>query len=230
MRPAAFAIALALAQQAAGGATSPPASPEAPKTVLLDRIAAVVGDDVVPESDIERYVRVGFLSRREGESEADYRNRCLDQRVVDLIRERELRRTAGFEPDPREVEEEYRAVSARIAKERGTPFEAILEGAGVPVAEAKGWVRQDMEMKVFVRERLLPAVKVSDAEVEAYYDGPFPVEAAASGLRQLPPLAEVRDDLKVVLRSRKLNAEIERWTAEVREKTRVLVYRRPAAP
>ena len=73
---------------------------------------------------------------------------------------------------------------------------------------------------------MLPDVKVTDAEVEAYYEGTFRAEAASSGLAQLPPLKDVSDDLKAVLRSRKLNAEIDRWTDELRARTRVLVYRR----
>ena len=216
------ALLLVLAQAAA----PPPAPAPTPRPVLLDRIAAVVGDDVIPESDVDRYARVGMLARLEGEEESAYRARCLDQVVVDLLRQRALRRTAGFEPDARDVESRYRDIEARVERERGMPFEAVLDRAGVSRAEAREWVRQDLEMETFVRERLLPAVKVTDAEVEAYYEGTFRAEAASSGLAQLPPLKDVSDDLKAVLRSRKLNAEIDRWTDELRARTRVLVYRR----
>lgn len=218
-------LVLVLAQAVAGPVPVPFPS-EVPRPLLLDRIAAVVGDDVVPESDVERYVKVGMLPRLEDEDQAAYRARCLDQVVVDLLRQRALRRTAGFEPDARDVEARLREVEARIERERGMPFEAVLERAGVSRAEAREWVREDLEVQTFVRERLLPAVKVTDAEVEAYYEGAFRAEAASAGLAQLPPLREVNDELKVVLRSRKLNAEIDRWTDDLRSRTRVLVYRR----
>ena len=181
---------------------------------------------MIPESDVERYARVGMLPRVDDETDEAYRARCLDQVVVDLLRQRALRRTAGFEPDPREVEARYREVESRVERERGMPFEAVLERAGVSRAEARELMRQDLEMQTFVRERLLPAVKVTDAEVEAYYEGTFRAEAAAAKLTQLPPLKEVRDELKIVLRSRRLNAEIDRWTVELRSRTRVVVYRR----
>jgi hypothetical protein len=193
---------------------------------VVDRIAAVVGDDVVPESDVSRYVKVGFLERRDGEDEESYRARALDQRVTDLLRERDLRRTAGFAPDEKAIDARLGEVEARIEKERGMPFEAVLDRAGVSRAEAREWVRADLEIETFVRERLLPAVKISDAEVEAYYEGPFRKEAADRGLTQLPPLKDVRDQLKVVLRERRLNSEIDRWTEDLRARTRILVYRR----
>jgi hypothetical protein len=215
-------LALSFAWLLAGG------SPPGPQ--LLDRIAAVVGDDILLQSDVDRYAALGLVERRAGESDGAYRERILNERVVELLRERELRKTAGFTPDPRDVEARYRLVTERVARERGVPFTEILSSAGVSREEALEWVRRGMAIETFVQERLLPAVKVSDDEMAAFYAGPFQVEAKAKGLAEVPPLREVEDQVRVLLRERKLNAEVERWTDELRQKTRIVVYRRPAAP
>lgn len=208
-----FLLALALAQ--------------APAPVVLDRIAAVVGDDILLESDVERYVAAEVLPRREGEGDEAYRERVLRERIVSLVRERELRKTAGLEPDPRDVAFRLEQLAARVEKESGLPFDAFLERRGVTKGEVTAWLRRGLALEAFTRERLGPVVKVTDAELESFYNGPFRVEAEASGMAELPPLVEVQDEVRFLLRERKLNAEIERWTNELEQKTRILVYRRP---
>ena len=193
---------------------------------VLDRIAAVVGDDVLLESDVERYAAIGLVERRADETDGAYRDRVLFERVEGLVRERELRKTAGFSPDVRDVESRYAALAERVSRERGIPFDQVLLSAGVTRAEALDWIRKGLALKTYVLERLLPAVKVSDQEMEAFYAGPFQVEALAKGLAAVPPLREVEDQVRALLRERKLNAEIERWTDDLRKKTRVVIYRR----
>jgi hypothetical protein len=202
------------------------AAGDAPRPQVLDRIAAVVGDDILLESDVDRYAALGVVEGRAGEDHTAYRERILNERVVELLRERELRKTAGFTPDARDVEARYRAVADRVSKERGIPFTDVLAAAGVSREEALDWTRRGLAIETFVQERLLPTVKVTDEELAAFYSGPFHVEARSRGLAEVPPLREVEDQVRVLLRERKLNAEIERWTEELRQKTRVVVYRR----
>jgi parvulin-like peptidyl-prolyl isomerase len=211
---AAFPFLLLLAT----GASSPP--------VVLDRIAAVIGDELLLASDIDRYAAIGIVERRSGESEEVYRERILGERVVELLRERELRKTAGFTPEAADVDARYRALSERISKERGVPFETILATAGVSREEALDWMKKGMAIQLFIAERLLPSIRVSDEEMASFYNGPFQVEANAKGQTEMPPLRQVEDEVRALLKERKLNAEVERWTDELRKKTRIVIYRR----
>lgn len=221
-------MALALAQAPAPPASPVPAAPaSAAAPVVLDRIAAVVGDDILLESDVERYVSAEVLPRREGEGDDAYRERVLEARIVELVRERELRKTAGLDPDPKDVAFRLEQLAERVEKERGLPFDTFLRQRGVTKGEVTAWIRRGLALEAFARERLGPVVKVTDAELESFYSGPFRVEAEARGMAELPPLVEVQDEVRFLLRERKLNAEIERWTNELEKKTRILVYRRP---
>lgn len=186
-----------------------------------------MGDDVLLESEVDRHVDVGVLPRREGEGDETYRERVQEERIVALLREGELRKTAGFEPETSEVEFRVKQIAERVARERGVPFEEVLAKAGVTRLEVTAWVRRGLALEEYARERLLPLVRVTDAELDSFYQGAFRVESEAMGLPELPPLAEVQDQVRALLRERKLNAEIERWTNELRRKTRILVYRRP---
>jgi hypothetical protein len=201
------------------------ASP-APTPVVLDRIAAVVGDDVVLESEIRKLAGVEYLPRTAGESDAAYRDRVLSARVVEVLREQQLRRTGGIEPKKEEVDARVAALEARVVKERGESLDVILARAGATREELAAFVKRGMALESFVRERLLPAIKTTDAELRAYYEGPFREEARSRGLATLPPYEDVAEQIRELVRERKLNAEIERWTEQLRSETRVLIYRR----
>ena len=195
--------------------------------MTLDRIAAVVGDEVVLEGEISRLAALGFLPRRPGETELAYRDRLLDLRVVELLREKELRLLTGLEPDAWEVERRFDEIAARYEAGTGEPFDRVLERTRTTRDEVAGWIRRGIALEVYARERLLPTVRVTDEALKSYYEGPFREEAASRGLAALPPLAEVQDQLRELVRSRLLTEEVEKWTQGLRAKTRVLVYRRP---
>jgi hypothetical protein len=220
----AAAVLLLLARPETPPAAPPTAAPARP--AVLDRIAAVVGDEVVLESQVEKLAAIRFLARGPDESEAAYRDRILDELVTDALRERELRKAGGLEPEPAEVEARYKALATRVAAERGMPFEEVLRSAGITPGEARSYIRRGLMLQTFVRERLAPTIRISDAEIKAYYDGPFREEARRKGLETVPPLPEVSDEIRDLLRERKLNEAIARWTEELRASTRILIYRR----
>jgi hypothetical protein len=204
---------------------SPATAPSEP-AVLVDRIAAVVGDDIVLESEIRKLVAVGYLERKAGESDAAYRDRSLDQRIVDVLREKQLRRSSGFDPKPEEVEARVAALEERLAKDRGVPAAAALAAAGTTREELSAWVRRGLALDSFVKERLTPGLKLTDVDLRAYYDTTFRDAAKKRGLADVPPFDDVREEIREVVRELRLNAEIERWTEQLRSETRVLIYRR----
>lgn len=207
--------------------SAPPPAPSAPaRGVVLDRIAAVVGDEIILESDVGKLVAVRYLAPKPGESEAAYRDRILGELITDALRERELRKSGGLEPEPSEVEAGLEALEKRVEAERGLPFDEVLKKTGITRGEVTAYVRRGLMLQTFVRERLTPTIRISEAEIKAYYDGPFREEARRKGLEKLPPLSEVTDEIRDLLRERKLNEAIQRWTEELRTSTRILIYRR----
>ena len=232
MIPAPFAVALlaVLAAPDAPQSDPSPAPRSARNGAVLDRIAAVVGDEVVLDSEVDRLAAVRYLPARPDETPAAYRDRILDELVTDVLRERELRKAGGLDPEPAEVEARVAALAARVEAERGQPFDTVLKNAGITRAEAATWVRRGLMLQTFTRERLTPSIRVTDAEIQAFYEGPFRDEAREKGLETLPALADVTDEVRELLRERKLNAAIARWTEELRQSTRILIYRRSAPP
>ncbi|MBK8598158.1 MAG: hypothetical protein IPN83_21790 [Holophagales bacterium] len=184
MRILVAALLLGLAPAGTAAEAPPPAAGPA---VTLDRIAAVVGEEVVLEGEISRLAAIGFLPRREGEAELAYRDRLLDLRVVELLREKELRLLTGLEPDAGEVNAKLDEVAVRYEAGAGEPFDRVLERARTSRDEVREWIRRGIALESYARERLLPTVKVTDEAMRAYYEGPF---------RPRPPRAASRRSLR----------------------------------
>jgi hypothetical protein len=191
-----------------------------------DMARAIVGEEIILDSDVQKLVAVRYLRPAPGESESAYSDRILEELITDALRERELRKAGGLEPEPAEVEARLKALAARVEAERGQPFEEVLKGAGITRGEAAAYVRRGLMLETFARERLTPSIRVTDAEIRAFYDGPFRDEARRKGLKTLPPLSEVVDEVRDLLREQKLNEAIARWTDELRKSMRILIYRR----
>jgi hypothetical protein len=204
----------------------PPSTTPSGPAVLVDRIAAVVGDDLILEGEVRKLVDVRYLERKPGESDVSYRDRVLDQRIVDLLREKQLRRSSGFDPKPEEVEARVAALEERLARDRGVSAATALAAAGTTREELASWVRRGLALDSFVKERLTPGLKLTESDLRAYYDTTFRDAAKKRGLPTLPPFDDVREEIREVVRELRLNAEILRWTEQLRSETRILIYRR----
>lgn len=213
------ALALVLAQAAAG-------APDGPWT-LLDRIAAVVGDEVILESEIDRMTAVELVPRRPGEEDAAYRDRVLDERIDEVVQEQQLRRTGGAEPEKTEVEAKLKELTDRLTRAPGGSLAERMARAHVTADDVKAWIRRGLMLTTYVRERISPTIKMTDTELKSFFEGPFQAEAREHGMKTLPTFAEVQDRLRELLRERKLNDAVAQWTKELREGTRILIYRRP---
>jgi len=205
---------------------SGPTPPPGPTPVVLDRIAAVVGDEIILESEVRRLLDIGLHPRKPGETGQQLCDRILAERIDDLLRERQLRKTGGLEPDKAAAEQEMARLVARVEKEQGKPFDEVLARARVSREDVAAWIRRDLTLQTYVRERIAPTVKVTEDEVREYYEGPELRALLEKNGTPLPQLASIKDSIEIALRERKLNQEIDRWTAGLREKTRVLIYRR----
>src|SRR5258706_69254 len=129
---------------------------------------------------------------------------------------------AGAAPAPMPAPRPPAAPTARP----DVPSDEVLGGARASRQEVTEWIKRGLALETYVRERISPTVKVTEAELKAYYEGPFRSEAKARGLEKLPPFTEVTEEVRELVRERKLNEEIERWTEALRTSTQILVYRR----
>jgi hypothetical protein len=196
------------------------AIPRAPAAAaqLADRIVAVVDGDPVLDSDLERAIALGLVARQPGESEAQLRRRVLDGVIAQRLRVHAVERF-GFEQVPVErIAEQVAAIRARFPSEQ--EFQRRLRQLGMPLEGLEQLVAQQLQVLVYVDELLGARVFVGLEEIEAHYERVLAPQLRRTG-QPVPPLDEVREQIREVLRQERLNQELERWTAELRRQADV---------
>lgn len=188
---------------------------------LVDRIVAVVDEDPILWSDLDRAMSLGLIPRLPGEDDADYQRRVLDQTVDTRLRFHEVDRFGQEQLPLSEVEAQYREVRGRFADEAS--FDAELAELGLSPEQLKGLLVRQLMVLSFVEERLGPNVFVSLHDIREYYEEVLTPEMERRG-EALPEIGEVREQIRGVLRQQRLNDEIENWTAELRRRADIADY------
>ncbi|MEO8274779.1 MAG: hypothetical protein ABI639_01080 [Thermoanaerobaculia bacterium] len=200
------------------------ASVAAESTRLADRVVAAVDEDPILDSDIERLLRLGLLEAEPGESLAASRRRALDLLIEQRLRLHEIDRF-GFEGAPLEsLDAQMEQARSRFASE--SAFHAELERLGLDESALRQLLARQLSVLAYVEERLGPRVFVSVDDIAHYYNEDLVPELQQKGASaaDLPTLESVRESIRAVLRERRLNEEIDRWTADLRSKADVVDY------
>ena len=190
-----------------------PAPPKTAEPVLVDRILATVDGDPILLSDLQRLTGLGIVRRLEGESDAALHRRALDRMIENRLRLHELDRF-GFDQAPvEEIDRRYQNIRGRFATE--AEFRAELERLDLDDTRLRLLVARQISILIYVEERLGPRIFVSVDDIRRHYDELLVPELARSG-EVAPPIETVREAIRALLRERRLNEEIDRWTAALR--------------
>jgi peptidyl-prolyl cis-trans isomerase SurA len=218
--PAAAPVAPAGAAAASSSSSSSPSASRS--NVLKDRVLAVVDDDPVLASDLDRAVVIGQLAPKPGESPRAFRRRVLDDLIAQRLRFHEIDRF-GLEQVPvDQIERQVAEVRARFKDE--ATFRRQLKEVGLDEAALRQLMARQLEVLAFVDERLGPQVFVSLDDIANYYRTVLVPRMQQQQHAPVPPLDDVREQIREVLRQQRLTEEIDRWTEELRRKANIAIY------
>lgn len=179
-----------------------------------DRILAIVDDEPILASDVEQLVRLGLLPRGEAEDQRQYRRRILDQLIEQTLRYHEVDRFGFAEVPVDKVEEELARVRSGFASEDA--FAQRLSELSITVDQLKQFLARQIMVLVYVDERLGARVFVGMEHIQDYYDNTLTPALREAG-DPVPPIDDVRESIRAVLREERLDEELEKWTFELRQ-------------
>ena len=188
--------------------------------VTVDRIAAVIDRQVLTVSEVTQMVDIRFFPRI-SESEDDHRHDVLDALIAQTLRYRDVERFGAHDIPADTIEARLIEIQRRFANE--TEFAAVIARAELTLDEVRALVRRQLQVEAYVQERFAPLVFVAPKEIEAYYRGPWSVQRRERGLA-IPPLDQVREEIRLAVRATRVEQEIQRWTDQLRERANVDVY------
>jgi len=221
--PAALATACLLWALSAAAQKPPakPAVPPAPAVKLQDRVLAVVDEDPVLASDVERVVRLGLDAPNPGEADEAFRRRVLSALIDQRLQFHEVDRF-GFQQVPvDEIEKRVAAIRARFPDEAS--FQKALKEVGLDLKGLRQLMARQLLVLTYVDERLGPRVFVTPDDINRYYRQVLTPEMQKRG-QTAPPVEEVRDDIRETLKQQKTTQEVTSWTRELRQKADVVIY------
>jgi len=142
---------------------------------VVDRIVAVVNDDIITQSELEESmlpfvadyrVRYGEeeLEEKIDEARRDALNRLIEEKLI--LQEAKRR---GVQVDDAEIEKRIEIVKSRFGNEEEF-YEAIRQ-SGVTLAKLKEKYREQIMMKNLVTGIISSEVSISPSQIAAYYYG-----------------------------------------------------------
>jgi len=100
---------------------------------------------------------------------------------------------------------------------------ALISQLGLQEAELESYIRLQILIVRFTSVRFDPFVSVADEEVDTYYRMKLVPELQRVGAA-VPPLPEVADRIKQLLREEKKNTALDEWITNIRSHSRIEFY------
>jgi hypothetical protein len=161
------------------------------------------------------------VAQREGESDRAFRRRTLEFLIEQSVRLHEVSRF-GIEQVPVDaIEAQVEAIRNRFGSEE--EFRERLAEVGLDLAALSQLVARQLAILVYFEEFLGPRIFVDLEEIRAYYEGTFVPAMEAEGVPP-PSIEDVREEIREILKQRRLNEAIARRTEELRREADILNF------
>jgi hypothetical protein len=191
------------------------------RAATVDRIAAVIDQQVLTVSEVNQMAEVRLFPRTAGKSEDDYRHDILESLIAQALRDRDVERFGAQDISKDSIEARLAEIQRRFASPG--ELDAALVRAELTLDELRTLIKRQLQVEAYIQERFAPLTFVANDDIATYYNGPWRQQRTARGL-PIPPLNDVREEIRTLIRSRQLDQQIETWTAQLRARANVDVY------
>jgi len=194
----------------------------AERGVIVDRIVGIVNGDLVLESDVDEEERFSQLYPYGVNSEETPRQQAIT-RLID--RTLVLQQMAGFPVTPVSDDEVNRDESdlrkdlpecghTDCASNAG--WMHFLASKGFTKDELRARLRQRIGVLHFIEQRFRSGVRISDQQIEQYYNDMLLPEYAKQHATA-PPLDSIRDRIQEILLQQQVSSMMDSWLKTLRD-------------
>jgi hypothetical protein len=175
---------------------------------IIDRVAAVVGRQVITQSEVDRETRLEKFFGAPSPDPKQVLERLIRQRLVF----QELEQTALPELTPEELDQWLAAAK---------PAGADPAPHNLKPSDLAEYGRRQLQLEKFLDLRFKTGFQVSEEEIGAYYKNRLLPEMERRGVKPLPALEAVRDRVEKAVTEERVNQLMEEWMNELRQRTQV---------
>lgn len=192
------------------------------QATIIDRIAIVVNNQVIKDSDIRRDLRVvDFLNQEKLVVDPATRRTAANRLIDQVVIRREIQVGEYQTPSQSEADKLF----AQIDKDRFANQAALLKALGqygLTEDQLKQYLLWQLTVLRFIDQRFRPAVLVTDQEVEQYYNE-HQSQFHQAGSAQPKSLDEARVEIQQSIAGERMNKLFYAWL-EARRKSANIQY------
>ncbi len=189
-------------------------------SVVIDRIAVIVGKRAIKTSDIDRDLRATqFLNHDRPDFSVDAKRKAAERLVDQALIRDEMEKGRYARSGAADLD----AMLTRLLQDRfggsTARMKDSLSAYGLGEDQLRMQLQWQLDVLRFIEERFRPGVLVADEEVRTYYDA-----RQADLKRQFPQLKTyeaLAPKIRTSLEGERLNANFEQWLTQVRQRNRV---------
>lgn len=192
----------------------------APGAVVIDRIAAIVGRQVIKASDIDRDLRLTAFLNREQPDFSGGAKRKSAERLIDQAIIREEVANGGYS---RPTEADASGLLRQLRQDRFGGSEARLKEAlsryRLTEAQLRAHLVWQLTVLRFIDQRFRPGVLITDEDLRAYYD-----RHLAELKREYPgndSLEALEPKIRASLEGERINQSFGEWIKQARGRNRI---------
>ena len=216
-------------EQGTGNTNTTAGAASAGERVTLDRVVAVVNGDLILESDLDEEARMAAFQPirvQEAATREELIDRLIDR---DLILQQ-----MQLQPQPPITDAQVDAELGVLRKnipgcaaygcETDAGWEKFVAAQGFTVEELRERWRQRMEVLRFVEARFRMGIRISQAEMDAYYKGTL--VPAYEKEKVAPPVeAAIADRIQEILLQRQVDKLLDDWLTSLRAEGSVKIVK-----
>jgi hypothetical protein len=192
---------------------------------IVDRIAATVNDTAIPESEVRKAMVVSALSPEPGEGPEAFRARVIDALIDQHLEYEDAARFGPAPPDAAQIEDALNRLRERLKAEGKDPA-AEFAAAGLTPEEVRASLERQLVIARYLRERFAPIAFADEQQAREEYEKRYVPEQTAAGL-PVAAFESVAEEMRKRASERAFEEEVARWLRELRQKSRVSIYRIP---
>ena len=186
---------------------------------LVDRVAAVVNDEVITLSDLEWAIGYKRLSiPGDPAAREELLRATLNQLVEQKLIAAEAAATPGLEVSLPEIEQRIEAYRAQFAST--LDFESHLGQLGMSDNDLHDLVSRQLTVLQFVKLRFEPFVVILPDQIEAFYRTRFLPQLGVR-VELAPPLSLVEEQIRQILQVEMTTQDLDEWMVNTRRRSRV---------
>ncbi len=187
---------------------------------IIDRVAVVVGNRVITESEILREVRLtAFLNGAPLDFSADSKRKTAERLVEQRLIRNEMDSSLYPLPEPEAVDEMAKDLQGRYPSR--ARYEQELERAGITDEDLKAHLRRQLITLRFLEFRFRPGIQINEDEVNKYFNERLTPELKKAHPGMEFSLDDYREQVEQALIGELVDKASDAWLKAARDRTRI---------